>query len=379
MPTMRLSVDFSALGLLAAQMGAFENNWEPTVTLEPIDRKIADGMEVTLADLDTFSGLLSVQGRQVLLYIPDQGPRILEILEDGLKGRRFHIANCDTLDEMRQKRRFERYVATNDLSGMFPVHGVDPLRAEHSGKIDLRVCKNCLKALNFDGFAIARQSEKKAIHQNFSIAAFFECYSTFFKHLPKRNSIGDTAGYTRDWPEISANVRIACGFKCDECGIDLAEHKNLLHVHHIDGVKSNNSCSNLRPLCADCHRKQPLHEHLYVSSEDMHVIASLRKAQLPSRGGDWDSVLRLSQRATRDLLTLLRYHAVPVPEVAFQMRDVGAENTALELAWPKHRVGIYNDQASASVAQDAGWQVFNMVEAIRDIDTLKTLLSRDHL
>jgi hypothetical protein len=38
--------------------------------------------------------------------------------------------------------------------------------------------------------------------------------------------------------------------------------KDLLHVHHINGVKSDNSEMNLRVLCQYCHGEQPNHEHM---------------------------------------------------------------------------------------------------------------------
>lgn len=52
----------------------------------------------------------------------------------------------------------------------------------------------------------------------------------------------ETTGYTR--------------FKksyCEECGF-VAAHRCQLDVDHVDGDKSNNAESNLRTLCANCHR-----------------------------------------------------------------------------------------------------------------------------
>src|SRR6056297_1331032 len=148
---MRLEVDFSALWAAVKKMGAEDVSFEVDTggdALEPIDVQLKKGKNVDLTGVQTRNGLLNVQGRQVLLYIPDQGHRIEGALEDGLKGKRFHVADCSTLKDMRARGRYDRYIATNDLSDSFEVHGVDPVtREEVSGSANLKVCKNCLKDL----------------------------------------------------------------------------------------------------------------------------------------------------------------------------------------------------------------------------------------
>lgn len=43
------------------------------------------------------------------------------------------------------------------------------------------------------------------------------------------------------------------GDTCSACGF-MAKHRCQLDVHHIDRDHSNNAESNLRTLCANCHR-----------------------------------------------------------------------------------------------------------------------------
>ena len=51
---------------------------------------------------------------------------------------------------MRGKGRYERYVATNDLSGEFYIAGHDPDSGKNiDGRTRLKVCKNCLGKLNY--------------------------------------------------------------------------------------------------------------------------------------------------------------------------------------------------------------------------------------
>ena len=169
--------------------------------LEPIDIQLRKGKEVDLGDVEARNGLLNVQGRQVLLYIPDQGYRVEAVLEDGIKGRRFHVADCSTLKEMRQKGRYERYIATNDLGDNFDVYGVDPVtREEVSGSAKLKVCKNCLKDLNYKNY---RYGNKNKIHKEFEIAAFFEDYSSFFEYYPSEFR-ANKSGYSADWKNVSS-------------------------------------------------------------------------------------------------------------------------------------------------------------------------------
>lgn len=51
---------------------------------------------------------------------------------------------------------------------------------------------------------------------------------------------------TRPWRKYKKD-------KCDQCGF-VPLHKCQLDVDHIDGNKKNNEPSNLRTLCANCHR-----------------------------------------------------------------------------------------------------------------------------
>src|SRR5690606_23083484 len=118
--------------------------------IETIEEELIKGIEIKLDDLASTAGLLTYEGRQVLLYIPDQGGNISAVLGgEREKGKRFHVAECDTLEKMRRANRFERYIATTDVSGIFAVHGQDFNFGSREGHAPLHVCINCLKALNY--------------------------------------------------------------------------------------------------------------------------------------------------------------------------------------------------------------------------------------
>lgn len=84
-------------------------------------------------------------------------------------------------------------------------------------------------------------------------------------------------GYTKDWGFISRQYRESKDFECEACGVSLAEHKRLLHVHHRDGNKVNNDPLNLISLCILCHAEEHYHLNAEISHEDRQLILALRR------------------------------------------------------------------------------------------------------
>ncbi|MBL3601800.1 MAG: hypothetical protein JMN25_18375 [gamma proteobacterium endosymbiont of Lamellibrachia anaximandri] len=144
----RLNVDFSALHAAVAKMGASEIHFSIDISsrpLEPIDIQLEEGIEVPLDEIEHDSGLLSYQGRQILLYIKDHGWNVSNVIEGHALGNKYHVADCGTLQSMRQRNRFDRYVVTNKLTGEFEISGINSVTQEiQSGVARLKVCRNCL-------------------------------------------------------------------------------------------------------------------------------------------------------------------------------------------------------------------------------------------
>jgi hypothetical protein len=283
---MRLNVDFTLLEKAALRMGAEVIDTGISIDLEaapldPIDINLEAGIEIPLSDVDINNGLLGYRGRQVILYIQDHSWGVRDALEEGSRGCKFHVAYCRTLEEMRSKGRYERYVATNDLSGEFYITGVDQESGEAvEGETSLKVCKNCLDKLNYQGY----QNNRSLVFLTFSLAAFFENYRSLFPHMPTRRAGQFDGQYTPDWPEVRDRYVRKRKFTCENCRVILKDHPQILEVHHINGVKTDNSESNLRALCADCHQKQPSHGHMSVSDEVTMLVADLRQKQGLSNG-----------------------------------------------------------------------------------------------
>jgi hypothetical protein len=373
---MKLDVDLSLLQQAVIAMGAERIDFELTrnlIPIEPIDAQLGEGLEVPLDAIGFETGLASYQGRQVLLYIKDHGARVAKALSDGSDGNKFHIADCGTLAEMRAKGRFDRYVVTNKLSGQFNISGDDWKTSQHlEGETNLKVCKNCLGHLNYQGYS---SKAKGPIFKAFDLTEFFDTYSSFFKFMPSGAAESKELGYSNDWNDVSKNVRENLNYKCQQCGLDLSDHKRLLHVHHINGVKSDNSRSNLTPLCCDCHRKQPNHQHMFVKHIDTKLVAQLRNTQGLNVKENWQDVYDLADPGMHGVIGLLEKYHVSLPEVGEEIKSNKHEVVAeLELAWPLKKVGIAIDKPEAIAATKQGWKVYSMRHALSEIEQLASSL-----
>ena len=376
---MRLNVDLSGLHTTVRRMGAESVDVDLDVghqaaAFEPIDVQLEEeGVEVERSEVSMASSLPSYRGRQVLLYIQDHGSGFADAVAGGSSARKFHVAYCRTLEDLWTEGRYGRYVATTNLSGEFHITGYEQYRGgtRLEGKARLKVCKNCLEKLNYQGYRSSRNRNQAVAA--FDLETFFATYCSFFPHMPRRRAGEFDASYTADWPQVSANYRARRNFNCEHCGVNLSGHEHLLHVHHRDGVKSNNSASNLQALCADCHRKQPAHEHLSVPHEDAQRIAALRREQRLGEAASWEDAFRLADPGVHGLLHHLRRGQGEIPDIGCPVPDRrGAIVAQLELAWPSERRGVAISKADLDAARRAGWRVESVHEAIPDERDAKT-------
>lgn len=376
-------MDLSLLAQAVKTMGAANINFELSNESRPegpvIDTQLHNGFEVNFEDIEFDTGLASYQGRQVLLYIKDHSynNKIYTVLEDGTKGNKYHVADCSKLEEMRRKGRFDRYIVTNKLNGLFSVSGKDSRTNEIiEGETCLNVCQFCLEGINFDKFAsLKRGAPRREFVKNFKLADFFDTYSSFFKFMPTGVASKQTSHYTKDWETVSKRIRGKFNYQCQQCGVDLSQHKRSLHVHHINGVKSDNSDSNLTPLCCDCHRKQPDHQHMFIKHEETKLISQLRNAQGLNVKENWQDVYDLADPGMHGVIDLLEKYHVSLPEVGEEIQNEKNEVVAeLELAWPIKKVGIAIDKPEAIAATKLGWKVYSMRHALSQIDQLASSL-----
>ncbi len=376
---MKLTVDFSALHRAVAPLGSpvsdftISNRASDWVNVgEHLIKGLILGQDIDLKDIDGSAGILNYKGYQVMLYIPDQGYNIGIALADGKHkdARKIHVAECSTLENMRQIGRFGRYDVISRIDGKFPVFGINPLsRMEESGETDLGVCKNCLTILNYKGYEGSVGAKKAEIFKNFSFEVFFEDFSSYFKSLPS-NRTKAKSSYTSDWAKVSGNLRAELNFTCEQCGVKLSENPKLLHVHHINGVKSDNSRQNLRALCADCHKKQPHHEHLYVSNEDTLRINEYRREQHKFDVFDYGNVRQYADSALDGLLIKCQAMRLPGPELGIAVND-NNKMISIDLCWPRAKVAVLINMDSSKLLQKNGWSVFSAFEALSRFDVFQ--------
>lgn len=367
---MKLNVDLSALLAQPEKMGE-------TVVVEIDETRLPplsdEGVKLeSLDDLRVVDGLLAHGNAQVVLYIQDHSFNFEGALQGPEKANKFHVAECSKIKEMRASGKFERYVMTNNASGQFYITG-----GWRGGEyVALNVCKLCLRMLNYKGYTQKSWPEKNAIVAQFHAEEFFEKYSSFFQGFPRRQA-GSKEGYTDDWPAISRQMRKRAGFCCSECDVDLSDYPHLLHTHHINGVKHDNSERNLQVLCIDCHSKVPNHHRMHVPRDDRLTVSRLRREQSQvTLGAGWEAIVRYADPAVEGLIAQCRASGVPAPdECGADIVDATGEVVAnLELAWHRPKVGVAITTQDREAATRLGWRVGEVNNTIEHIGHLRGAL-----
>lgn len=283
---MKLSESFSALDTIRRNLNAPLSKWSPERTnagnREPIRIKLAKGIEITLDKVDTHDGLFHHEGEHVVIYIKDHtsvNPNRGSPIEDIKYRRKVHLKECQTIKKMKSDGRFDRYVVTNRRDNLYAIDVMNFNRVEHHDKT-LFPCLNCLKELNFEGAETMTQRDRKELRANFDIEAFFENYSTFFLEKPKYTDKNyPVNAYVDGWDDISRRVRNESSWTCKKCKVDLRSIslRKWLHVHHINGNKSDNHSENLVSLCVVCHAAEPGHGHMHVAHNGRSEIENQRR------------------------------------------------------------------------------------------------------
>ena len=239
------------LNALRQRMGAPLIVWNPREDWVPIDiDEILEPTELVISAKDIEyapDGTLEYNGQKLIVYIRDQ--------EEYFQPYRFHIADCTTLKSMREEGRYDKYVIPTRTDGKFYVNTFRYNECIGKSVMSLYVCQNCLNRLNYKG-----------TRESFDLKEFFEMYGSQITSPPTGTDITAPVNtYSFDWPQIRDRYKEKMGWKCEECEIDLRKRREFLSVHHINGLKYDNTEQNLRALCLHCHAEQ--HPHMKALPE----------------------------------------------------------------------------------------------------------------
>ena len=227
--------DFSALKSFLIKRGFTIGTRQAYEAIKPEDVKPEDVTNGTMEFREDGIFVLGSDGRerQVFLYKKDY-----KMLQYGKP--RFHICKCETIDDFIRSGRFrQHYVRAN--TEPVPVRNLDNrgIVEEVSG---LPLCRYCMDmisnvtALNTTQFVELLKAANGDNHQ-------------------EEKQETNLFGYTRDREYISRELREKQNYTCENCGLKIEDDydKQFMHVHHINGDKTNNDESNLKCLCLYCH------------------------------------------------------------------------------------------------------------------------------
>lgn len=226
------------------------------------------------------TGSILYEGEKIALYIRDYSPYRQPEPPDPknwLSPYKYHVAWCSVLETKKRNGTYEKYVGTKHTDELFLVNLIWNNKVIASQKQKLAVCKKCLERLNYKGYANTTKEQRSTIFNEFSLEKYLLKNTPNFHIEPKYYE--DEAKpnvYHESFSEISSKLKELKKYRCEKCGaICMADH-GLLDVHHINGIKSDNSPSNLIVLCIGCHAD--IHEHLKNSQRWEYWIKNKSKA-----------------------------------------------------------------------------------------------------
>lgn len=255
-----------------------------------------------LRELFHESGLLVSAGRPVLVYIRDH----IVMTPDPLtpeECRKVHFTVCRTLQRMADKGHFERYRRTMSESNIYVIDVSSSRGRVSEVRMRLDPCKNCLDNVRYAGYSHGmRRHEKQRIVKAFDARVIMEAMRRHLRRFSKRDAAepfgrlarvlrelmdravsldpaGSPSGYRRSFQKTAQSYKDKMRWICEDCGVSLYadELRYLLHVHHRNGVKYDDTESNLQALCVLCHQKR--HQHpIGFDKGDERKVRRARKA-----------------------------------------------------------------------------------------------------
>lgn len=237
-------------------------------TSQELEVELQDGIDANYDDFVGQNGYFYFDGHPVVVYIKFQ--------ESFQNKKKYHFTNCPVVSSNIAKDIYDnKFVMTTRRDGNFKVFNMYGKEVETS----LEPCGHCCNN--------SRLQKKVNVEEVFT---FLDKISNTeskkkLKRKPKNNhnsviSKEFVDGYVWNWKGISKIVRAKNGYVCQICKVNLTGSKYLLHVHHKNHDKQDNTESNLHILCAECHSNQDNHEHMKIRfNSQINDIRRIRKHQ----------------------------------------------------------------------------------------------------
>ena len=221
--------------------------------------------------------------RPVFLYIHDQYKFKKEFLEKPDYDK-FHLCYCNALKKAERNNRFaNRYVVTCRKTGTFPVI----VRAKENGSeilqeetlVKLRVCRNCLAEINWEGKASEIQQKLNTYYENndkrfwrynnqlkmmainFNLEKYLKMQGNKIIRAKREETRGldlltknalVTKQYGALTPRDKMFLKKAAKYSCQVCGKKMPPEQ--LQIHHMNHNQGDNSSKNLKVVCKNCHK-----------------------------------------------------------------------------------------------------------------------------
>lgn len=237
-----------------------------SITFKLVPKELRDtadrfnsGKPITGADLQKISHnwiskdpLIDEDGNAFVLYIPDWQYNLDRGRSKPEDLPKYHVAWCKTLEWMRDAGRSARYIKKSDIE-------TNLFKGKKSNDRDVQsilyACKNCREKM---GEVYGRSIYFDVVGMD--LLRFFALYGK--QRLPDPQSTRPySVVYPKHWRSISMRYREIANWKCSECHGSFKKDREMLDVHHINGIRSDVSRTNLVVLCKKCHSKQPMHAH----------------------------------------------------------------------------------------------------------------------
>lgn len=253
--------NFDGLKRLLTSMGYIVEAARTYREIDNVDIDINDiRNNISFTDNGIFLTLEDGSQQQIFLY-----KRNYRLLQHGKP--RFHIRNCTVIRSFIASGSFEREYRranTNDVM-------VCDIDDGYIDKVvqDLPLCKYCAR------IALISDSMDSS-----NFVEILRSANEASKNDTTENQEVDIFGYTKRWSEISEAYRTQQNYTCERCGIEINDvfDRHFMHVHHINGNKTDNRTANLECLCVKCHANvDDTHRNNFSSRANQLILTSFEE------------------------------------------------------------------------------------------------------